>query len=530
MRRFSSYGPPDRDLHYYAPRTELIDSAYRQLVGDNPHKSGHYITVWAPRQTGKSWLMQQILFRLQKESRFDVLKLNLENLKDKTDAGDIINNLAKKIGEGLGKEFPKIKNQDDFQEIFKKDVLDRPLILILDEFDSLADTGLSAIVSAFRNIYMSRNDETDLATDQKTYLLHSVALIGIRSAMGIENIKGSPFNVQRSLPIPNLSYEEVNGMFQWYNEDSGQTIEQEVIDRIFAETNGQPGLTCWFGELVTETYNSDKPAAITSQQFEEVLAAAVKILPNNNILNIISKANQEPHKQVVLELFKTDRKMEFTYDNTRLNHLYMNGVITYEEENRTEYYVKFSSSFVQKRLFNYFSHEYFSNLGSLVEPYKDLNDVISDSQLNIRGILTLYQDYLKANSDWLFKSAPRRSDMRIYEAIFHFNLFAYLNEFLKTPGGRIVPEFPTGNGKIDLIIRYANQIYGLELKSFTNTHNYRNALKQAATYAHRLNLDQIHLVFFVESISPELRQTYETPHTPDNQTITVLPCFIETGS
>ena len=530
MRRFSSYGPPDREVHYYAPRSELIESAYKLLMGDNPEKSGHYITVWAPRQTGKSWLMQQILFRLKKESRFDVLKLNLENLKDKLEAEEIIDILAKKIGEGIGKEFPKIKSQDDFQEIFKKGVLDRPLILILDEFDSLADAGLSAIVSAFRNIYMSRNDETELRTEQKTYLLHSVALIGIRSAMGIENMKGSPFNVQRSLPIPNLSYQEVNGMFQWYSEESGQMVEQEVIDRIFSETNGQPGLTCWFGELLTETYNSDKQSAITIQHFEEVLAAAVKILPNNNILNIVSKSNQEPFKQVVLELFKTDRKMEFTYDNNRLNYLYMNGVITYEEENRTEYYVKFSSPFVQKRLFNYFSHEFFSNLGSLVEPYKDLNDVISDSQLNIRGILTLYQDYLKANSEWLFKSVPRRSDMRIYEAIFHFNLFAYLNEFLKSTGGRVVPEFPTGNGKIDLIIHYANQIYGLELKSFTNTHNYRNALNQAARYAHRLKLKHIHLVFFVESIDRDTRQTYEAPHTPENQTVTVHPIFVETGA
>ncbi|MDQ1353749.1 MAG: hypothetical protein QG657_4056, partial [Acidobacteriota bacterium] len=31
MRRFSSYGPVDPDLHYYAPRKELIDKAYAQL-------------------------------------------------------------------------------------------------------------------------------------------------------------------------------------------------------------------------------------------------------------------------------------------------------------------------------------------------------------------------------------------------------------------------------------------------------------------------------------------------------------------
>lgn len=84
MRRFSSYGPLHKDLHYYSAREELIDTAYKQLMGENPQKGGNYITVWAPRQCGKTWLMQQVLFRLQKDPQFDVLKINLENLKDET--------------------------------------------------------------------------------------------------------------------------------------------------------------------------------------------------------------------------------------------------------------------------------------------------------------------------------------------------------------------------------------------------------------------------------------------------------------
>jgi hypothetical protein len=86
MRRFSSYGPIDTEAHYYTPRKKLIERAYTQLMGENTKKDGHYITVWAPRQCGKTWVMQQVLFRLQKDSRFDVLKINLEHLKYETDA------------------------------------------------------------------------------------------------------------------------------------------------------------------------------------------------------------------------------------------------------------------------------------------------------------------------------------------------------------------------------------------------------------------------------------------------------------
>ena len=50
MRKFSSYGPIDIDLHYYVQRQALIDTTVAHLLGEDPQKGGHYITVWAPRQ------------------------------------------------------------------------------------------------------------------------------------------------------------------------------------------------------------------------------------------------------------------------------------------------------------------------------------------------------------------------------------------------------------------------------------------------------------------------------------------------
>jgi hypothetical protein len=60
-------------------------------------------------------------------------------------------------------------------------------------------------------------------------------------------------------------------------------------------------------------------------------------------------------------------------------------------------------------------------------------------------LLKLYQNYLDKNKKWMFKQAPRRSDMRVFEAVFHFNLYAYINEFLRSKKGQVFPEFPTGN-------------------------------------------------------------------------------------
>jgi hypothetical protein len=507
MRRFHSYGSIDTEEHYYAPRKELIEKTYTQLIGYNPQKGGHYFTVWAPRQTGKTWIMQQILMRLKKDPRFHVLKLNLETLKNKKKISDIIKIIVKEIGEGLNKTFKGIDDENKFQEIFKKDVLDKPLILILDEFDALVETGINAIVSAFRNIYIQRLDEADKSTEEKTYLLHGVALIGVRSVMGIENQEGSPFNVQRSIHIPNLTVTEVEEMFKWYEKESGQKVEEAVVRELYEENRGQPGLTCWFGELLTETYNHDTNKPINMTNFKEAYGAATHILPNNNILNLISKVSQPPYDEKVIELFETGEKAVFNFDDKVLNYLYMNGVIDEEKVGLDEYYVKFSCPFVQKRIFNYFSRQTFHRLGQLIHPLDAMKDAINEETLHIPNIIKRYQAYLKKNRETFFKDVPRRkNDLKIYEAVYHFNLYRYLYDLLRARGVEVIPEFPTGNGKIDLLLKYRERIYALELKSFKDMYTFERGIDQAAEYGHRMGLKEIALLVFVELSEEEAKQ------------------------
>jgi len=531
MRRFSSYGPVSKKNHYYAPRKALLEKAYRQMVGDFPDEGGHhYITVWGPRQTGKSWAMRDVLWRIQKDERFDVLKINLEHLKMETDPAQVLAGLGEEILKGLSRDVTKTDTGRKFQALFAKDILKKPLILILDEFDALAEDAISAIVGAFRNIHNIRQDQSNRPTGEKDYLLHSAALIGVRRVLGVENAKGSPFNVQQSLHIPNLTFDEVEAMFRWHRKESGQRVDQAVIERLFDETAGQPGLTCWFGELLTEGWDGfeatyDMP--IDMALFRKAYLAAASHLPNNTILNIISKARQKPYKATLLKLFGTQKKTRFTYDNDAINFLYMNGVIDREEEDG-ESHVKFSCPFVQKRLFNCFADELFDDMGRLYDPFEDLDDAIAEDRLNVRNIMKRHRLYLSANRGWLFENAPRRSDMRIYEAVFHFNLYMYLFGFITRFGGQVWPEFPTGNGKIDLVVQYAGKTYGIEVKSYTDRPGYLRALKQAAEYGTQLNLKEISLIFFTETIDDATREKLEADfHDPDTG-VTVMPIFSET--
>ena len=523
MRTFSSYGPIETNRNFYAPREKLINKTMDQIIGD-PKQGGHYITIWAPRQTGKSTLMDFIVQEIMKRGDFEVGMISLQSAKnDKTDT-DVFKTLVNYLSITFQKEFAAIQEWKDLFRLFSTSYFDKPLILIIDEFDALDEEFINKFANEFRNIFLLRKSQR-VDSSEKFCMLHGLALIGVKSVLGIENVKGSPFNIQRSIHVPNLTYDEVKNIYCWYKKETKQFIEPDVIDRIYYEFRGQPGLTCWFGELLTEEYNDDNSQPIMEKQFDYVYSEAIKVLPNNNILNIISKAKQQPYRNFVLKLFQTNEKIDFQYDNNLVNYLYMNGVIDIEKEGLDKY-VRFSSPFVQKRLFSYFSDILFDEPGQLVPPFTKIDHVITANSLHIKNLMRLYESYLHKNKKWMLKDAPRRKDLRIFEAVYHFNLYMYLYRFLKPKKGQVWPEFPTGNGKIDLLIKYASQLYGIELKSYTDENAYYDAIEKAASYAVKLRIPKISLVFFVDIIDDSIRKKYEIEYSDPDTDIKVEIVFI----
>ena len=129
--------------------------------------------------------------------------------------------------------------------------------------------------------------------------------------------------------------------------------------------------------------------------------------------------------------------------------------------------------------------------------------MVDEIRINMKLLLALYQEYFLANRDYILKCAPRRADNRVFEAAYHFNLYAWLESFLRGFRGSVIPEFPTGNGKIDLLVRYRECIYGLELKSFAAMAQLKDAIVQAGRYGRSMGLAAITLAVFVERPLPE---------------------------
>lgn len=94
----------------------------------------------------------------------------------------------------------------------------------------------------------------------------------------------------------------------------------------------------------------------------------------------------------------------------------------------------------------------------------------------------------------------------------------------------MTPEFPTGNGKVDLLIEYAGQKYAIEVKSYANLLAYEAALRQAARYGRQLGLGEITLALFVEAVDDANRARYEAVYEDEVTGVTVRPVFVVTGA
>jgi hypothetical protein len=258
MRRFHSYGPVDKDIHFCVPREKLVKSCLDHIIGE-PGKGGHYFTVWGPRQTGKTWLMHQVKERIENDypDRYVVGTMSMQGvfMQPEDPLNDFLWRTPLLMQESLNVDIGPVDTWERFKWLFSKkaEIFSKPVILFIDEFDSLPSPIVDQLVTLFRDVYLNRNH----------YLLNGLALIGVKAVLGVDSLRGSPFNIQRSLHVENFLQEEVADLFDQYRTESGQAVNAEVVQNVFDATNGQPGLVGWFGELLTEKYNPDKNKMIT---------------------------------------------------------------------------------------------------------------------------------------------------------------------------------------------------------------------------------------------------------------------------
>jgi len=525
MRRFHSYGPVDEDIHFSVPRTDIVQQYLDQLIG-HPKKGGHYFTVWAPRQTGKTWLTRQIVQEIKAlyPDQYEILSFSLGVLRGISIPKDQNSDeIPKSFSDIISEKFPNepnVKDWKEFRDMFSrtKGLWDRPLIMLIDEVDTLPSFWLDVLVGQFREMYL----------DREANWLHGLSLIGVRAVLGVDSERGSPFNIQRSLHVPNFTLVEVTDLFNQYQLESGQIVEPEVVVSVYESTNGQPGLVGWFGELLTEKYNPGTPVAIDLNTWKTVYRKALYVEWNNTILNLIKKAMGE-YQPYLLDLFSRS-DIPFNLRTNWCGYLYLNGIISCTTQQKTNEEMvetcRFAAPFIQTCLFDSLTLDLIGDRmsGMAVDPLDDLADVFEGETLNLPPLLDRYKAYLlRMKSKGLnpFKDQPRRTDTHYTEAVGHFHLYAWLQAAI---GRRCVtsPEFPTGNGKVDIHIRCNGKKGIIEVKSFVDMSETRKGTAQAAAYARSLNLNSVTLALFVPVDDEAVLARLSGEHQSDGVTVTVV--------
>ncbi len=268
-----------------------------------------------------------------------------------------------------------------------------------------------------------------------------------------------------------------------------------------------------------EKYNPGANQTIDEDTWELVWESARAAEPNNTLLNIIAKARELESQEFLITLFTTSN-IPFFFHYPQHNYLYLHGIIEPELEilpnGKKQYICRFTSQFVQQCLYDALIEEILEPKTQI--PAIELLDNLSDvfATLNLPALLARYKNYLvrlKAKGINPWKEQPRRKkDFQLTEWVGHFHLFSWL---VQAVGRRCVisPEFPTGNGKVDLHLRCGNQQGIIEVKSFVDSYQIELDQKQAADYAKNLGIDSVTIALFLPVLEETVLETLSTTET-----------------
>ncbi len=136
----------------------------------------------------------------------------------------------------------------------------RPLVLFIDEIDSLQNETLISVLRQLRDAYPIRPESFPSSVgliglrDVRDYKVASggsetVAVDGFPGISKLLNPKGdrlntaSPFNIKvSSITLRNFNAEEVEELYQQHTEETGQIFTSEATATAFDLTQGQPCL------------------------------------------------------------------------------------------------------------------------------------------------------------------------------------------------------------------------------------------------------------------------------------------------
>ncbi|NUU97478.1 AAA-like domain-containing protein [Marinitoga sp. 1138] len=476
MRTFCTSGPVDKKTCYYVERPDIMEEALNHI------ENWRYFTVSAPRQSGKTTLLRDIVEKIKDEYLTIFISFESYGEKDKEDfletlVMDIIDDIEYRYNEKIELQIPK--NIDNIRillkELYKK--FGREIILMIDEFERLNEEIINEFLHVIRSVYHKK----------EIYKLRSVILISVSYLSGVLEDNASPFNIAEHMEVPYFTKEQVYDLLSQHEKETGQLFDEKVKELIWHNAAGQPGLTNGLAyDLVVKKAKGKK--IITEKHFEKTLYDYIKKYIDKNMENIISKAHEE--KEIVMQILFEPESVEFDISDERIKFLYLHGVI---DDCEGKCCVKVPLYY--KKLYNHFKPKINGEKDYIINIYENLSKYFTkEGKLKINELMKKYIEYINKRGAVMFKGK------KLYEGVYQYNLDIFLSTYMEELGGEVLTEVEVGGGRIDLLVRYKEEKYLIEIKRNPGPRKFQLAKKQLVEYLKRSGLKEGWLVIYSEAI------------------------------
>lgn len=265
MREFNTSGPIRPDDHYHIPPLQRFGAdAMLGLV-----EGKKYFVVYAPRQTGKTTALHALRDALN-DRGYRAMHVNLQGVQTADD--DVtrairatLNRLATEASDSLDDDFLSREWENCFERAGPEDALrwvlnrwsaasPQPIVLLLDEADSLRDESLLTVLHQLRAGYERRPDKFPW----------SIVLCGLRHPKDYAISRCEALNIMAEfIPLRPFSEAESRALLEQHTAETGQRFTPDAVEEIRDSTLGQP----WLVNALADTacFHDPKSREITRE-------------------------------------------------------------------------------------------------------------------------------------------------------------------------------------------------------------------------------------------------------------------------
>ena len=448
MRHFNTEGPVNADEHYCIPPLERVDlDEILRLI-----EWKKYFVLHAPRQTGKTSMLHALAERLNSEGGYRCLYINVEPAQAFRD--DIASTIPIVLAE-MGKRALQMLGDDTVRSL-RDTVLARepaglalnlvlarwsaadpkPLVLLVDEIDTMIGDSLISVLRQLRSGYDSR----------PKYFPQSVILCGVRDVRDYRIFSakdqnytsgGSAFNIKaKSLRLGDFSETEVHTLLAQHTSETGQEFEPGAINRIWDLTLGQPWLVNALAQQACfeERSGRDRRRAISETAIDE--SAETLILQRVTHLDQLANQLKKNRVRRVIEPMLADSEGILDVPEDDLDYVCDLGLV------RNDGGWRIANPIYQEvipRQLTYVAQ------GSIVRQAAWFVD--SEGRLKLPKLMEDFQAYFREHSEaWGMGAIYKEASAQLL-------LHAFLQKVFNG-GGRIEREYAMGRGRTDLLLMW----------------------------------------------------------------------------